>query len=183
MVLNDDVNLEETDSIVNDYTGIVALHENPQATVYTLIGTAGQGFQNRLADPTPEWNELGLEEFGYAVVTAVNRTCLVWELINNIDNSILDKMVITQPSRFPPSFGMSQEKFEAEWIGGSPTSNVFSGGAYLYAAFVLLSVLIVGYGWNRRRNRKTSIEQYNVIYDEEMDNLPISLAKGYQSVG
>lgn len=53
-----------------------------------------------------------MEEFGYAIVTAANSTCLVWELINNVDNTILDKMVITQPPSFPSSFGMDQHSYE-----------------------------------------------------------------------
>merc|ERR1711871_1049167 len=89
MVSNSDINLGEADSIISNYEGRVALHENPQATVYTLVGTAGQGFQFRPADPTPEWNEMTMEEFGYAIITATNSTCLIWELINNVDDTIL----------------------------------------------------------------------------------------------
>ena len=179
MVFNEDINLRETDSIVNDYAGLVAFHENPQATIYTVIGTAGQGFQIRPADPTPEWNELVMEEFAYAVLTAVNGTCLVWELINNVDNTVLDKMVITQPSRFPISFGMSQETFEHEWINGDPMSYRFS-----IAIFMCIIVLFVVNRFEllRRCNgKKRSPSHYTVINDNETISLPIHVVNSYQS--
>jgi len=114
IVPNEHLELDFTHSVVTEYEGNVALHHNPQATVYTVIGTGGQGFQYRPSSPRPPWSELLMEEFGYAIVTAANRTCLVWELINNVDNTILDKIVITQPPSFPPSFGMDQNLYEME---------------------------------------------------------------------
>jgi acid phosphatase type 7 len=85
-----------SDASTRPYDGKIAFHDDPQATVYMLIGTAGQGFQVRPMSSTPAWNEETFLEYGYGVVTAVNATCLIWETIRSADDSIIDKMVIIQ---------------------------------------------------------------------------------------
>ena len=44
-VPNGSLRLGPLSSVVSNYEGLVAFHDNPQATVHMLIGTAGQGFQ------------------------------------------------------------------------------------------------------------------------------------------
>ena len=120
-----------------------------------------------------------MEEFAYAVLTAVNGTCLVWELINNVDNTVLDKMVITQPSRFPISFGMSQETFEHEWINADPMPY-----RILIAILMCLIVLFIVKRFEllRRCNgNKRSLSHYTVIHDKEMSSLSIHAVNSYQS--
>ena len=180
MMYNEDVNLADTHSIINDYAGMVAFHNNPQATIYTVIGTAGQGFQYRPANPTPEWNEVVMEEFGYAVVTAVNRTCLVWELINNVDNTVLDKMVITQPHRFPPSFGMNQKKNELE--GNVEESLLYGCSIAIFMCIFVVFVLIRCDFLLRFVGKKRNPSRYSLIHDKEMTSLPIHVVCKYQSI-
>ena len=101
----DSVDIPEADS-VSTYDGPIALHDDPQATIYMIIGTAGQGFQERPMAVTPVWNEAVILEYGYGVVTAVNATCLIWETIRSADDSVIDKMVIIQSlSNMGSSFG------------------------------------------------------------------------------
>ena len=183
MVSNSDINLGEADSIISNYEGRVALHENPQATVYTLVGTAGQGFQFRPADPTPEWNEMTMEEFGYAIITATNSTCLIWELINNVDDTILDKMVITQPLLFPPSFGMNQEEFNIQTAKKNAPLHLSSAVTMFMCLFMVI-FMVMGYGLVRKRSEMNmrNPNQYTVVYDKEMTSLPVRVIRSYQSI-
>jgi hypothetical protein len=89
----------------------VAFHHDPQATVYMVIGTAGQGFQIRPQSPTPQWNELTVQDYGYAIVTAVNSTCLIWETIRNSDDQVIDKMILMQSATPSLSFEKSPKFF------------------------------------------------------------------------
>jgi hypothetical protein len=74
------------------------VHENPQATVHMVIGTAGADFTEGTLVPAPEWNELTFYKWGYAVVQAVNATYLSWEWVEagSGSNKVLDRMVIIQ---------------------------------------------------------------------------------------
>ena len=67
----------------------------------------GQGFQIRPESPTPQWNELTVQEYGYAIVTAVNSTCLIWETIRNSDDKVIDKMILMQSATPTLSFEKS----------------------------------------------------------------------------
>lgn len=81
---------------VDEDGNAVALHDNPQATVHLVIGTAGASFTKNSVTPPPSWNEVCFYEYGYSVITAVNSTYLSWRWLKNIDDSVLDHMVITQ---------------------------------------------------------------------------------------
>lgn len=73
----------------------VYLHENPQATVYMVIGSAGNGpdFTNMVYTWSEKyWDNL----FGYAVVTILNSTHLYWQTINSATDEAIDKVLLTQ---------------------------------------------------------------------------------------
>jgi hypothetical protein len=77
-------------------------HENPQATVHMVVGTGGADFTFNAIWPDsylfefPEWNEVTFTKHGYAVVQAVNESYLTWDYIGSADDTVLDRMVITQ---------------------------------------------------------------------------------------
>lgn len=73
----------------------VAYHNNPNATVWMVIGSAGNG--PNIANTNYSWSERYWDyTYGYAIVTAVNATYLQWQLINSATNDVIDRMVITQ---------------------------------------------------------------------------------------
>ncbi len=74
----------------------VAWHENPQATVHLIVGTAGASFTKTAVNPPPAWNELYFYEWGYAVVKAENASYLSWEWANASTGVVMDRMVIVQ---------------------------------------------------------------------------------------
>lgn len=75
-------------------------HDDPQATVHMVVGTAGAAFTQTAIEPKPEWNEMYMYEYGYARVTAVNATYLDWEWVHSMSGEVWDHMVITQSTDF-----------------------------------------------------------------------------------
>jgi hypothetical protein len=80
----------------------VYFHENPQATVHMVVGTAGAAFTVNYMTPYPVWNEMVMYEWGYARLTAVNATYLDWEWVQSSTGKVLDHMVITQDDPTKP---------------------------------------------------------------------------------
>lgn len=78
------------------YTVPFAYHNDPQATVHMVIGTAGAKFTVNYVEPYPEWNEMVFYRYGYARVSTVNSTRLEWEWVSALDNEVYDRMVIDQ---------------------------------------------------------------------------------------
>eukprot|EP01031_Cornospumella_fuschlensis_P036154 gene36154-43850_t len=73
----------------------VAYYDNPNATVWMLVGSAGNG--PSYADYNYTWSEKYWDNvWGYAIITAVNSTYMTWQLINSANNEILDRVTITQ---------------------------------------------------------------------------------------
>lgn len=73
----------------------VAFYDNPNATVWMLVGSAGNG--PSYADYNYTWSEKYWDNvWGYAIITAVNSTYMTWQLINSANNAILDRVAITQ---------------------------------------------------------------------------------------
>jgi hypothetical protein len=72
------------------------VHDDPQATVSMTIGTGGANLMFNTNTTKPEWNEMTMTKWGYALVKAVNSTYLTWEWVESATEEILDRMVITQ---------------------------------------------------------------------------------------
>lgn len=73
----------------------VAVHDRPNATVWMVVGSAGNGpsYPSRFYN----WSETNhTRAFGYAVLSVLNETVLHWKYIQSSDNAILDRMIITQ---------------------------------------------------------------------------------------
>jgi hypothetical protein len=105
----------------------IAYHENPQATVHMVIGTAGAKFTVNYVTPYPSWCEAVFYRIGYARVSAVNSTYLNWEWVDSYDSVVYDRMVITQ-----------SDDFDTAWDIGSTNSD--AGGSN--ATFELYTILI-----------------------------------------
>lgn len=71
-------------------------HDDPQAPVQMVIGTGGANLMDWYADPVPDWNEMTMAKWGYAIVKAHNSSFLSWEWVDSSNDEILDRMVITQ---------------------------------------------------------------------------------------
>lgn len=79
----------------DEHGNVIHLQRNPQATVYMVIGSAGNG--PTYSNKQYEWSEASWDNmYGYAVVTAVNATYLQWEFINSATDEVLDNVAITQ---------------------------------------------------------------------------------------
>lgn len=93
-VLNNTVvQLSEARSIDGE---LVHVHDDPQATVHMVIGTAGAAFSKNKISPSPAWNELNFYIYGYAVVTATNASYLDWRFIESASGRVVDRMAIIQ---------------------------------------------------------------------------------------
>jgi hypothetical protein len=80
----------------------IAWHENPQATVHMVVGTAGAKFSVNYVDPYPDWCEQVFYRYGYARVIAYNASYLDWQWVDSEDHIVYDKMVITQDDPTKP---------------------------------------------------------------------------------
>ena len=151
------------------FYGLIALHNDPHATVYMVIGTAGQGFQERAMTPQPVWNELTMLSYGYAIVSAVNSTCLVWETIQNSDDSVLDKMVIIQPAVLPISFGMAYEPMTTLAPAVPPRAfgqnDTFSFAFLMFASAVIFTISLYA---KRHQESKGSNQRVLFSFDESI---------------
>jgi len=83
---------EMTDTDGNKYY----LHDDPQATIHFVVGTAGAAFTKNYVTPYPEWNEMVMYEYGYTRVTAVNATYLDWEWVHTYTGEVWDHVILTQ---------------------------------------------------------------------------------------
>jgi hypothetical protein len=84
---------------VEDGGDVVHHFTNPQATVHMVIGTGGAKLTyNAVMDPSerPAWNELVMHEWGYALVATHNASYLQWTWINCMNDTVMDRVVITQ---------------------------------------------------------------------------------------
>jgi hypothetical protein len=89
--------VQRAEIIYNDEGFPVAYHNNPNATVWMVIGAAGNG--PSIATTNYSWSEKYWDyTWGYALVSAVNSTYLYWQLINSANNEVVDRMAITQNS-------------------------------------------------------------------------------------
>jgi hypothetical protein len=134
-----------TDPSTNaDRTVTVNWHEDPQATVHMVIGTAGASFTVTYVTPYPSWNEEVFYKFGYAVLKAVNSSYLSWEWIDNTNDQVFDRMVITQGDPTQPwiyPFPDTSTSTASPSQGGSQSSKSQS---MLIALVIVLVVMIVG---------------------------------------
>eukprot|EP01038_Epipyxis_sp_PR26KG_P012938 gene12938-17346_t len=83
--------------IMNSDGDLVAYHDNPNATVWMVIGSAGNGpdySSKNYSWSEKYWNNV----YGYAILTATNASYLNWQLVNSANNEVIDRMVITQLS-------------------------------------------------------------------------------------
>ncbi len=87
----------------------VAWHSDPQATVHLVVGTGGAMFTKNFVVPYPEWCELVFYQYGYSKVISVNSTYLEWLWVNNSNNVVLDRMVITQTTNFTEAWTLQAE--------------------------------------------------------------------------
>lgn len=80
-------------------------HQNPQATVHMVAGTAGAAFtvtRNTGAN-IPAWSELVFYRYGYARIILHNATHLDWEWVaNDGGGAVLDRMSIMQTNASAP---------------------------------------------------------------------------------
>ena len=87
--------IQKSTYIIDKNGHLIAFHNNPKATIYHVIGTAGNGPDYDTGNHN--WNERNFTNvFGYAIVTAINSTLLEWKLIESSSGKIIDRMTITQ---------------------------------------------------------------------------------------
>jgi hypothetical protein len=127
---------------------VVWEHANPQATVWMVVGTAGNGPYETSMNYT--WTERSwYNVFGYALVSAVNATHLDWKFINSANNHVVDRMVITQD--FAPWSVGDSGNHSSGW--GSLSAGAQGG---IIFAIIFVGVALLGGGvflWNRRQSR------------------------------
>lgn len=95
-VLNKTVIQRSQQIYESGYTTPTAYHDDPQATVHMVIGTAGAKFTVNYVEPYPDWCEMVFYRYGYARVVTVNASRLEWEWVSSLDGEIYDRMVIEQ---------------------------------------------------------------------------------------
>lgn len=71
-------------------------HDDPQATVHVVVGTAGASFTRNAVEPKPAWNELYFYRWGYSRLKAYNATHLGWEWVDSGSAEVVDRLMITQ---------------------------------------------------------------------------------------
>lgn len=70
-------------------------YKNPNATVWMVIGSAGNGPD--FSDRNYSWSEAYWNNvYGYSVVSAINSTTLSWKLYQSSDNKLIDNVLLTQ---------------------------------------------------------------------------------------
>jgi hypothetical protein len=123
---------------------VVHYYDSPNATVWMLIGSAGNGPD--YVDRNYSWSEAAWDNtFGYAIVSAINATTLSWKLINSKNNAVLDQVVITQDfSAWSPS--TSDDDFSSSFSSSSSTDiGLIVGVTIGVVAFVALVAFAVVY--------------------------------------
>lgn len=73
----------------------IHVQENPQGTVWMIIGSAGNG--PSISNKRFPWSEASWDNlFGYAIVTAENKTHLNWQFVNSATEEVVDRLLLTQ---------------------------------------------------------------------------------------
>lgn len=131
----------------NEYGEPVFWHEDPQATVQMVVGTGGADYTFNAIWPDstmyefPEWNELTFHKHGYAVVQAVNASYLTWEYIDTADNTVRDRMVITQDLSKPWVLPTT-DSTDSSNVNSSSLTDVQIG---LIVSFSMIILIAIGY--------------------------------------
>jgi len=119
----------------------VFVHDNPNATVWMLIGSAGNGpvYSSRNYSWSEKyWNDV----FGYAVLTATNATHLNWRFINSADDKVLDRVLITQDfSAWAPPVAPVVSSGGSGAKGWNSMSDAAQGG--VIAVIVIVGVALI----------------------------------------
>lgn len=143
----------QTATMIND----IALHENPQATVHMVIGTAGADFTNNAVFPPPPWNELVFYEWGYARVTVSNETMLLWEWVNNTNGVVMDKMIITQA--FPLQSWATIQPNNNNSNNNTKPSHLIRDGIIAIVCLIFAALIVVAYFYYHRKHYETTNEE------------------------
>lgn len=144
--------VQEAERTYDSENNVVWYHNNPQATVWMVIGTAGNGpfdAQENYTWSERYWNNL----FGYALVSAVNSTHLDWKFVNSANDVVVDRMSITQDFQ-PWSVAGSGSKSS----GWNSLSDAAQGGiifAIVFFCTMLISALV--YALYRRQTEQTNL--------------------------
>ena len=138
----------------------IAFHENPQATVHMVIGTAGADFTNNTLVQPPEWNELVFHEWGYARVTVPNETMLLWEWVNNTNGVVMDRMIITQsyPIQSWDIQPTKQPTQEPNSDNSKSSSHLLRDGTIAVVCLVLVALIVVAYFYYHRKHYESNNE-------------------------
>lgn len=91
-------------------TAPTAYHDDPQATVHMVIGTAGAKFTVNYVEPYPEWCEMVFYRYGYARVQSISASRLEWEWVSALDGVVYDKMVIEQSTNFSKPWSIPEDE-------------------------------------------------------------------------
>ena len=137
-------------SMVTDAQGhTVAWHEDPQATVHMVVGTAGAKFTVNYVTPYPSWCESVFYRIGYARVSAVNSTYLNWEWVDSYDGNVYDRMVITQSDDFSKSWTTGADQASSEG-GSSATNTLYFILIGVVASFFVVCCAVFSLQWFQR---------------------------------
>lgn len=116
-------------------------HNNPNATVWMVIGSAGNG--PSVSNANYSWSEKYWDYmFGYAIIAATNATHLSWKTINSANNDVVDRVIITQ--NFQPWDVSTPADVSGSGGGGGSGWNSLSPGAQggIIAAIVIVGVFV-----------------------------------------
>jgi hypothetical protein len=113
-----------------------AYHDDPQATVHMVIGTAGAKFTVNYVEPYPDWCEMVFYRYGYARVTTVNASRLEWEWVSALDNQVYDRLVIEQGDPTQPW------EIQSEDTDKSDKGDDHTGLSSLEKGFILTGIIL-----------------------------------------
>ncbi len=118
----------------------VAYHDCPNATVWMVVGSAGNGPD--FASENYTWSERYWDRlFGYAVVSAVNATTLSWQFVDSGSDQVVDRMVLTQQ----PGASWVDDSVPASDSGGG-SSSAQGWYSYSYGTQVAMLSVVIGMG-------------------------------------
>lgn len=123
---------------------VIAWHDDPQATVHMVIGTAGARFTVNYVTPYPSWCEAVFYRIGYARVSAVNSTYLNWEWVDSYDGKVYDRMVITQTNDFSEPWIINEKRTGG---GSSSTEELYIIFAAVGGVLVFTFVACLLFQW------------------------------------
>lgn len=157
-VLNKTV-IQEATMVKSTSGGVdTAWHDDPQATVHMVIGTAGASFTKNAVYPYPVWCEEVFYRWGYAAVEAVNATYLDWTWFESNTSVVYDHMVIIQKDPFAPFIIDStdddnESNDDDSWWSGLSTGEqvgLIIGGS-IFALVLIGGCIAIAYNYNRKR--------------------------------